>query len=113
MRNHSGVNKIILVGQIATEPSLHIEKIKEYHFSLLTMEIHDNQGVQVEHLEYHRIILPVYNVPQGVNLQKGLLVYLEGKIHTFAWTDEQNIKRYDTKILGTQINCLLDTKNSL
>ena len=113
MLYHSGINKIILVGQIATEPFLQNEKIKAYHFTLLTKEIHDKQGVQVEHLVYHRIILPFYTVPQGLNLQKGLLVYLEGKIHTFAWTDEQNIKRYDTEILGTQINCLLDAKNSV
>ncbi|MBL4676785.1 MAG: single-stranded DNA-binding protein [Mucilaginibacter sp.] len=106
MRYNSGINKIFLVGQITTEPSLHKGKINEYQFTLVTREIHDKQGEKVEHLEYHQIQLPVTTIPQGVDLQKELFVYLEGKIHTRAWTDEQGIKRYDTKIMGIQINSL-------
>lgn len=106
MRDNNGINKIFLLGQIATEPRLHNGKINEYHFTLVTKELHDKQGAQVEHLEYHQIRLPVIAVPQNLSLRKELTVHIEGKIHTRGWTDEHGVKRYDTEIIAIQFNSL-------
>lgn len=108
MRGNTGINKIFLLGQIATEPIRNSGKVDEYHFTLITREVHDKQGDQVEHLEYHNVKLPVLLLPSDVRLCSGQAVHIEGKIHTESWTDEQGIKRYSTAIIALQFN-LLDT----
>lgn len=106
MRDNTGINKIFLLGQIATEPHLHRGKTDEYRFTLITKEVHDKKGEEVEHLEYHNVRLPMTLLLHHIQPQQGQSVHIEGKIHTEAWTDEQGVKRYSTEIIALQFNVL-------
>ena len=103
MFNNAGINKVFLVGYVGKTPSLeqHPDGQDFYCFPLATNKFIKKQNKLVEHTEWHQVKIPVQqftsNVPQ---LAKGHLVYLEGKITTHAYIDEQSIKRYRSDILS-------------
>ncbi|MCJ8211494.1 single-stranded DNA-binding protein [Mucilaginibacter sp. RS28] len=108
MLTNSGVNKVILVGRIAKEPcnsSASNEPLMQC-FQLVTQEFIKKNGENQEHNEWHQV-----KVPAGVNderyaLKKGDLVYIQGKVETRKYIDEQNIKRYVTEIIANSLQVL-------
>lgn len=107
MRENTGINKIFLLGQITTEPQLYTHnKIDGYHFKMVTKEVHEKRGEQLEHLEYHEIRLPITLLLANTQLRKDQFVHIEGKIHTEGWTDEHGVRRYKTEIIALQFNLL-------
>lgn len=100
----SGVNKVILVGNLGKDPEVRsIEGgTKVASFSLATKEVYKGKdGAKVEQTEWHNIV-----VWRGLAelaekyLRKGSQIYLEGKIKTRSWDDKDGNKRYTTEIVG-------------
>ena len=96
------VNKVILMGRLGKEPEITILQsgMKVAKFSLATSESYKNkEGQKVEQTEWHNIeawdklaeIIEKY-------VGKGDLLYLEGKIKTDKWQDNEGKDRYTTKI---------------
>jgi single-strand DNA-binding protein len=109
MLSNTGINKIILLGQIYKEPQLDTvnDKQKFLCLTLVTNEIikkgHDN----VEHKEYHSIKIPEKLIIQDtLYLGLGQTLYIEGKIQTTSFIDEKCIKRYNLEILANKIDIL-------
>lgn len=101
MLNNSGVNKVILVGYVARQPRRHnINDTQMLCFPLVTQEYIKKNGVNVEHLEQHQIKVPLNCSGVDYFVNKGNMVYLQGKIQTQQFTDEQGIKRYKTEIVA-------------
>jgi len=109
-----GVNKVILVGTLGRDP-----ETKTFpnggsltQFSIATSEswIDKNTGERKEHTEWHRIVASnrLGEIAQQY-LKKGSKVYIEGKLKTRQWTDQNGQERYTTEISANELQ-MLDSK---
>ncbi|MEI8202437.1 MAG: single-stranded DNA-binding protein [Bacteroidota bacterium] len=106
----AGVNKVILVGNLGKDPEIMIyeNNVKKATFSLATTESYKNKdGLKVEKTEWHSIIVwrGLAEVAEKY-LRKGSSIYLEGKIRSRTWDDQNNVKHYVTEIEGETFTML-------
>jgi single-strand DNA-binding protein len=98
----AGVNKVILVGNLGADPEVkYLEGDNVVaNMRIATTEAYKNRnGERVEQTEWHD--LEVWNGQAKIAeqyLKKGSQIYVEGKIKTDSWQDEQGQNRYRTKI---------------
>ena len=109
----SGVNKVILVGNLCKDPELRSFEGGNVvaNFSLATTEVYrDKAGNRVDHTEWHNIAMwgKLADIA-GKLLHKGSKIYLEGKIKSRSWDDKEGNKRYTTEIIADNFT-LLDRK---
>jgi single-strand DNA-binding protein len=98
----AGVNKVILLGNLGADPEvkyLEGEKVVA-NLSLATTEAYnDRSGNRVEQTEWHDLELWDQQAKIAEKyLRKGSQIYVEGKIKSDKWTDEQGQNRKKTKI---------------
>lgn len=109
MLSNTGINKIILLGQISKVPRVHTfgNEQKQLCFTLLTVENIKKGNDSIEHEEYHNIRIPEKIMLQDVlNLEVGQTIYIEGKIQTTSFVDEQHIKRYNLEIVANKVEVI-------
>jgi single-strand DNA-binding protein len=107
------LNKVNLIGNAGSEPEIKTlaNDIKVAKLSLATSETYkDQQGQSHTETEWHTIILwrNMAEIAQKY-IKKGSHIYLEGKLKTRSYADEQGKKRYVTEIIAENI-ILLDKK---
>jgi single-strand DNA-binding protein len=115
------VNKATLLGHVGKDPE--IRKMDNGNevatFNLATSDYwKDKQsGETKSKTEWHRIVI----FSQGLvtltknYIKKGAKLYIEGKLQTRKWTDNQGIEKYTTEIVLQGFNSLLkiiDSKKS-
>ena len=99
-----GVNKVILIGHLGDAPTVRQMPNGEMvaNFSLATTESwRDRQsGQMVERTEWHRVSMyrKLAEIA-GQYLHKGSKVYIEGKLQTRKWQDQQGQDRYTTEVV--------------
>ncbi|GAA4652377.1 single-stranded DNA-binding protein [Kistimonas scapharcae] len=99
-----GVNKVILIGNLGDAPDVRYTPNGNAvaNLSLATSESwkDKNTGQPVERTEWHRIVLfgKVAEIA-GQYLHKGAKVYIEGKLQTRKWQDQQGQDRYTTEVV--------------
>jgi single-strand DNA-binding protein len=98
----AGVNKVILIGNLGKDPEVrYLENGKAVaNVTLATTERYkDREGNQVESTEWHDLEMwdGLAKIAEQY-LQKGKSIYVEGKIKTDSWQDEQGVKKYRTRI---------------
>lgn len=106
----SGVNKVILVGNLGKDPEVrYLENgTAVANFPIATSESYkDRNGNRVDQTEWHNIVLwrGLAEVAEKY-LKKGNQVFIEGKIRTRSWDDKDGNKRYTTEIVGDQMTML-------
>jgi single-strand DNA-binding protein len=105
----SGINKVILVGHLGKDPEIrHLEGgVAVASFPLATSETFNKDGRKVEQTEWHNIVMwrGLADVAAKF-LQKGKLVYIEGKIRTRSFEDREGIKKYTTEIVAENFTML-------
>jgi single-strand DNA-binding protein len=106
----SGVNKVILVGNLGNDPELRTipSGSSVCEFRMATNESwKDRNGQRQERTEWHRIV--VWGNRAEVcskYLSKGRQVYLEGRLRTRSWEDKDGNKRYTTEIVANDVQFL-------
>lgn len=99
----AGINKVILVGNLGKDPEIRsLESgIKVAQFSLATSEsFKDKDGNWQEQTEWHNLVLWRYLAEKAEqSLKKGSQIYVEGKLKTRSWTDQNQQTRYTTDIV--------------
>jgi single-strand DNA-binding protein len=99
----SGVNKVILVGHLGANPEVRYTAGGQpvANFRLATTERWVKNGEKNEITEWHRVVAwgKLAEIC-GQYLQKGKQVYVEGKIRTRQWQDQQGQKRFTTEIVA-------------
>ncbi|RFZ90563.1 hypothetical protein D0C36_22570 [Mucilaginibacter conchicola] len=106
MSTTTGVNKVILFGEIAGEPvfSDHNCATQGWRFTVHTHEMVRRGGEMLPHTETHQINAPNALIKAVLpRLQKGCKIYIEGKVETLSHVDRQGIRRYDTHINASRI----------
>ena len=104
------VNKVILVGNVGKEPEVrHLEGgASVASFSLATTERYrDKNGTVQDLTEWHNIVAWRQLADLAGNfIHKGSQIYVEGRIRTRSWDDQNGQKRYQTEILADVIQLL-------
>lgn len=107
----SGVNKVILIGNLGKDPEVkYLENnVAVAKFPLATSETWKDRttGEKKEHTEWHNIVLwrGLAEVVEKY-LKKGQKVYIEGKLKTRSWEDKDGNKRYTTEIVADNMTML-------
>ncbi|MFD0766371.1 single-stranded DNA-binding protein [Mucilaginibacter lutimaris] len=105
----SGINKVILVGHLGKDPEVrHLEGgVAVASFPLATSETFNKDGRKVEQTEWHNIVMwrGLADVAAKF-LQKGKLVYIEGKLRTRSFEDKEGIKKYTTEVVAENFTML-------
>lgn len=106
-----GVNKVIIIGNLGNDP-----EVKQFSNggSVTTLSVATSEqwtdkqsGEKREATEWHRIVL--FNKLGEIAaqyLRKGSQVYIEGKLTTRKWQDQNGQDRYTTEIKGDQMQML-------
>ena len=109
------VNKVILIGHVGKEPEVkyYDNGVAVANFSMATTErgYTAANGTQVpDRTEWHNIVLwrGLAEVAEKY-IHKGSKIYIEGKIRTRSYDDQQGVKRYVTEVWGDNLE-LLDRK---
>jgi single-strand DNA-binding protein len=105
----SGINKVILVGHLGKDPELRYLEggVSVASFPLATSETFNKDGRKVEQTEWHNIVMwrGLADVAAKY-LQKGKLVYIEGKLRTRTFEDKEGNKKYTTEIIAENFTLL-------
>ncbi|RKY65186.1 MAG: single-stranded DNA-binding protein [Candidatus Latescibacterota bacterium] len=111
-----GVNKAILVGNLGADPELRYTPSGRpvATFRIATTDVWtDANGERQERTEWHRIVAwDRLAEICGEYLRKGSKVYIEGRIQTRTWEDQNGVQRYTTEIVARDMR-MLDTKPSV
>lgn len=104
------VNKVILVGNLGKDPE--VRRLESGSvvatFPLATNESYkDKNGNRVDNTEWHNIVLwrGLAEIAEKY-LRKGSMVYIEGKLKTRSWEDQNNQTRYTTEVVGDNMTML-------
>ena len=98
----NSVNKVILVGRLGKDPEVKYTQtgVPVARFTLATDESwKDQSGEKQQRTEWHNIVAwrKLAEIC-GQYLNKGKLVYVEGRLQTRSWEDKEGNKRYTTEI---------------
>jgi len=104
------INKVILIGNLGADPELRYTQsgTPVATFNIATTERwKDKDGNQQEQTEWHRIVAwrRLAEIC-GEYLNKGSRVYIEGKLQTRKWQDQNGNDRYTTEIIAREMKML-------
>ena len=106
----SSVNKVILVGHIGNKPEGRYTPsgTSTASFSLATNESWiDNEKEKQERTEWHNIVAWNKLADFATEyLQKGQLVYIEGKLQTRTYKDKDDVQHWKTEVISNVITPL-------
>ena len=102
------VNKVILIGNLGKDPEVKYTPSGTAYakFSLATNERYkDKTGNWQDRTEWHNIVAWQRTAEiAGEYLKKGRTVYIEGRIQTRSWDDQQSgQKKYMTEIIANNL----------
>jgi single-strand DNA-binding protein len=105
----SGINKVILVGHLGKDPETRSLEggVSVTSFPLATSETYNKDGRKIEQTEWHNIVMWRGLADMAAKyLQKGRLVYIEGKLRTRSFEDKEGIKKYTTEVVAENFTLL-------
>ena len=104
------VNKVILVGNLGRDPEMRttnsgspVTRLNIATGSAWT----DKNGQKQQTTEWHRVV--VWDKMADVcnkYLNKGNQVYIEGRLQTRSWEDNQGQKKYTTEVVASRVEFL-------
>lgn len=107
------INKVILVGNVGQDPEVRYtgdatNGAKVASLRLATTERYrDRNGNLQEHTEWHSIVA-WRNTADVIEkyVRKGTQLYIEGRLRTRSWDDQNGNKRYTTEIMADTLQLL-------
>lgn len=99
----SSVNKVIIVGRLGQDPDGRFtpQGTAVSNLSIATSESWRGKDGEIqEKTEWHRAVM-FGKMAETANeyMKKGSLVYVEGRLQTRSWEDNNGVKKYTTEIL--------------
>lgn len=104
------VNKVILIGNVGADPEVRYLDggVAVANLRLATTERYRNKnGENVDQTEWHNIVLwrGLAEIVEKY-VKKGMRLYIEGRIRTRSWDDQNGVKRYTTEIYADNMQML-------
>lgn len=109
------LNKTFLLGNLTSEPELKNlpsgQSVCTFRIATNRMWTNKETGQKQQAAEYHNIVAwrHLANIASQY-LNKGSLVFVEGRLQTRSWDDPSGIKKYKTEIVAENIQ--LGPRNS-
>ena len=110
----AGINKAIILGNLGNDPEMRYmpngEPVANLSIATSETENDKNTGEKRERTEWHRVV--AYRKTAeiiGQYTRKGSKLYVEGKLQTRKWTDNNGVDRYTTEIIADSVQ-LLDSR---
>ena len=106
----AGVNKVIIVGRLGKDPEVRTIG-NGGTVATITVATSENwvdkEGAKQERTEWHRVVAwgKLAEIC-GRHLSKGRQVYVEGRLQTRSWEDQQGQKKYSTEIVASTVQFL-------
>lgn len=106
-----GINKVILIGNLGQDPEVKYMPNGNAvaNITVATSESwkDKNTGEQVDKTEWHRVVF-FRRLAEivGEYLKKGSKIYIEGKLQTRKWQDNNGQDRYTTEIIANEMQML-------
>ena len=98
----SSVNKVILVGNLGQDPESRFtpQGTAVTNLSIATNESWKDQNGDIqERTEWHRVVMYGRMAETAVEyMRKGQMVYVDGRLNTREWEDQNQVKRKTTEI---------------
>ncbi|OGC46299.1 hypothetical protein A2V49_00340 [candidate division WWE3 bacterium RBG_19FT_COMBO_34_6] len=109
------VNKVILIGNLTRDPELRYtpQGTPVASFGLATNREWVAEGVKKEAADFHNIV--AWNKLGELCsqlLSKGSKIYVEGRLQTRDWMDNQGAKRYKTEVVIDEMIVLSSKKST-
>jgi single-strand DNA-binding protein len=105
-----GLNKVMLIGNLGADAEVRYTPSGQ---AVATFRVatsrrrRDPNGNMLDETEWHRIVAWERLAELAQNyLHKGRQVYVEGRLQTRQWTDQQGQQRYTTEIVAYEITLL-------
>lgn len=107
----AGVNRVIILGRLGQAPEIRRMQNGDpvATLSVATSEVWTDKqtGDRREVTEWHRVIFFRRQAEIAEQyLDKGSQIYIEGKLKTRKWQDQNGQDRYTTEIIGDQLTML-------
>ncbi len=107
----NSVNKAIIIGRMGQKPELKYtpSQMAVTNISVATSDVRKDKssGENIESTEWHRIVLFGKTAEFVCNyLDKGSLVFVEGRLQTRSWEDRDGVKKYTTEIVAQTVTPL-------
>lgn len=104
-----GLNKVMLIGRLGADPEVRYTQsgTPVANFRLATNYSVKRGEEWVEETEWHKVV--AWNKLAEIcseYLKKGMLVYVEGRLKTRSWEDQDGNKRWTTEILVKDVQML-------
>ncbi len=101
------LNKVMIIGNLGKDPEVRsvTSGAKVANFPVATTESYtDKTGQRVDKTEWHNIVLwrGLAEVAEKY-LRKGAQVYLEGRLQTRSWDDQNGQRRYMTEVVADNL----------
>ena len=110
------LNKVMIIGRLGRKPEVNYIKpdVAIARFSVATSESYKSkEGDWIETTEWHNIVAWRNSAKYAETmLDKGTLVYIEGKLQTRKWDTAEGVTKYSTEIVAEQIKILEKRANS-
>lgn len=112
-----GVNKVILIGNLGSDPEVRYmpQGGAVANITMATSESWTDKQTneKKEQTEWHRVVFygKLAEIV-GEYTRKGSKIYVEGKLRTRKWQDQQGVERYTTEIIGNELQLLDGRDNS-
>ena len=111
-----GLNKVMLIGNLGKDPEM---KYTPSGMPVTTFSVavsrswRTPEGENREETEWFRVVA-WQKLAETCNeyLRKGMRVYIEGRLQTRKWTDQQGQERYTTEVVANEMVMLTSREES-
>jgi len=104
------LNKVMIIGNLGRDPEMRYTPSGQA-VTQFTVAVNRNyrgqDGNWQEETEWFRVVAWAQLGERAAeNLRKGMKVYVEGRLQTRQWEDQQGQKRYTTELIANQVTNL-------
>lgn len=105
------INKVIILGRLGQAPEIKATQsgTQVANLNIATNELgpKDQMGQRTDVTEWHRVVLFGKTAEVAAQyLDKGSLVYIEGRLQTRKWQDQNGADRWTTEIIGYELQMI-------
>jgi len=98
------LNKVMIIGNVVRDPEVRTTPTGQTvaSFAIATNRVwKDKEGQRQQKAEFHNVVAwRRLGEIVGQYIKKGSKIYLEGRLETRSWDDQNAIKRYRTEIIA-------------
>ena len=105
----ASLNRATLIGNLGSDPEIRSTQAGQAvgNFTVATTEVWGTGEDRKENTEWHRVVVwGKLALTCGQYLKKGRQVYVEGRLQTRSYEDNEGVKRFATEIVAREVQFL-------